>query len=90
MLTSKGGKKFSIIKLSNLVKYNLPKVKKHLEGVYGSDQEGLKLALKAYNSDAYKTVSIMAFGDSALPAKGINSGTVIAVMNPKIMPKSAS
>ena len=37
VLTSKGGKKFTIIKLSNLVKYNLPKVKKYLEGVFGSD-----------------------------------------------------
>ena len=90
VLTSKGGKTFSIIKLSNLVKYNMVKVKEHLSKIHGADQEGLNVALKAYNADSYKTVTIMAFGESALPAKKIGSGTVVAVMNPKLMPGSSS
>ena len=90
VLNSKAGKKFSILKLSNLVKYNVVKVKEHLARVLKNDEDGQKIALRAFNADAYKTVSFMAFGESALPAKNINSGTVVAIMNPKILPQSSS
>lgn len=32
----------------------------------------------------------MAFNDSALPAKMIPSGTVIGIMNPRLMPQTGS
>ena len=88
VLTSKGGKTFSILKLSDLVKYNMKRVKEFYARQFPNDQEGLKQALKSYNSDGYKTISVMAFNESTLPAKNIKSGTVIAVMNPRMMPPS--
>lgn len=55
VLTSKSGKKkFTILKLSDLVKYNMIRVKQHLEQQYAKDPEGLKFALSSYNSDGYK------------------------------------
>ena len=69
VLNSKGGKSFTILKLSDLVKYNMSRVKNHLTKLYNNDNEGLKIALKSYNSDCYKTITVMAFNDSALPAK---------------------
>ena len=54
VLTSKGGKSFTILKLSDLVKYNMTRVKQHLERQYANDPEGLKFALKSYNADGYK------------------------------------
>ena len=90
VLTSKGGKKFTIVKLSDLVKYNMARVKQHLERVHTGDAEGLKTALKAYNPDGYKTMSIMAFNESALPSKNIKSGTVVALCNPRMLPPSAN
>ena len=85
-MTSKGGKKFTILKLSNLVKYNMTRVRAHLESQYRDDKEGLKLALRNYNVDGYKQISVMAFGESALPAKSIPAGTIIAICNPRLMP----
>ena len=89
VLTSKGGKKFTIIKISDLVKYNMSRVKEHLGRQWGKDEESMKQALRAYNSDGYKTITLMCWGESALPAKEINSGTIIAIMNPRLMPPSS-
>ena len=75
------------------MKYNMTRVKQHLELQYAKDPEGLKFALSSYNSDGYKQISVIAFDESALPAKTIVSGTLIALMNPRMMPantKSAS
>ena len=88
VLTSKGGKTFSILKISDLVKYDMKKVREYYGRQYVNDQDGLKQALKSFNSDGYKTISIMAFNESALPAKNINSGTVIAVLNPRLLPQN--
>ena len=66
----------------------MPKVKEMLNRVHKDDQDQLKQALRSYNSDGYKVIGVMAFGNSALPAKNINSGTVIALMNPRLMPPS--
>ena len=90
VLTSKGGKRFTILRISDLVKYEMVRVKEQLTRLYGSDQEGLKFALKAFGSDGYKSLSVMAFGDCALPSKSIPSGTVIAVLNPRLMPPSSN
>ena len=91
VLTSKSGKKFTILVLSDLVKYDLNRVKKHLTQEYGKDQEGLKQALRSFNRDGYKTISVMVFGEAAaLDAKNINSGTVIAALNPRLMSPNSS
>lgn len=90
VLNSKGGKTFSILKVSDLVKYNMARVKEHLGRQFKNDQESLKHALKAFNPDGYKTISIMAFNECAVPAKNIGSGTVVAVLNPRLMPPSKS
>ena len=42
VLTSKGGKTFSILKLSDLVKYNMKRVKEFYGRKFANDQEGLK------------------------------------------------
>lgn len=90
VLTSQKGKKFTILKLSDLTKYDMNRVKSHLAKEYTKDEESLKIAQKSYNSDGYKTVSVMAFNDCALPAKQILSGTVVALINPRLMPPSNS
>jgi len=68
----------------------MTRVKEHLARQFDKDPEGLKQALKAFNSDGYKTISVMAFNESALPAKNIGSGTVIAILNPRLLPPSKS
>lgn len=49
VLTSKGGKKFTILKLSDLVKYDMSKVRAHLARQFPKDTEGQKQALKSFN-----------------------------------------
>mmetsp|Transcript_18862 Transcript_18862/g.25582 ORF Transcript_18862/g.25582 Transcript_18862/m.25582 type:complete len:173 (+) Transcript_18862:619-1137(+) len=90
VLTSKGGKKFTILKISDLVKYNMNRVKDSLLKTYASDQDGFKQAMRSFNSDGYKTFSLMAFNESALPAKNLPSGTVIAILNPRLLPANTS
>jgi hypothetical protein len=72
-MTSKNGKKFSILKLTDLVKYDLNKVKRALSAQVDTllakqlcDKEELALALKAYTPNGYKQMSIMCFGEAAL------------------------
>lgn len=38
-----------------------------------------------YNADGYKTINFLAFGDTSLPASKINAGTVLGVLNPRLM-----
>ena len=89
VLTSKNGKSFTILKLSDIVKYDLNKVKAHLAKEFSGDDVAMKTALKSYSTSGYKTISFLAFSDAALPAKNINSGTVIAILNPRLMSSSA-
>ena len=46
--------------------------------------------MKAYNSDGYKTISVMAFNESAEPIKKIPSGTIVALINPKLLPANSN
>ena len=43
--------------------------------------------LKAYTANGYKTISIMAFGESATAITKIRPGTILAVINPRLMPR---
>jgi len=38
-----------------------------------------------YNVDGYKTCKFLAFGDTSLPASKINAGTVLGLLNPRLM-----
>lgn len=85
VLTSKSGKNYTVLKLSDLVKHDVAKMKAMLGMTFGKDLEGYKTALRAFNSDGYKAVTLMAFGESALAAKKIPSGTVVAVLTPRLL-----
>ena len=86
VLTSKSnGKPFTIIKLSDIVKYDMAKVKSHIATQHKNDEKECKTALKAYSDDGYKSVSFFAFEKAAMPAKNITPGSVIAILNPRLM-----
>jgi hypothetical protein len=74
-----------------LLKYDLVKVRKlletqarvHLTG--DGVEEYVKLSEKSFNSNGYKTLKIMAFQEAATPMSKLNVGTIIGILNPKIM-----
>lgn len=68
---SKAGKPFIVLKFSDLTKYDLSKVRRHLAECYKEDKEGLKAANLAYNTNGYKTIKIMVFGDLATKVSNI-------------------
>jgi hypothetical protein len=51
-----------VLKFSDLVKYDMMKVQKHLATEFKYDAEGLKSALKSYSTNGYKVIQFMAFG----------------------------
>lgn len=53
----------------------------------GCDKDEIAQSLKAYTANGYKNLSFMAFGDAAPNMLNIRPGTVIAVINPRLMPK---
>ena len=66
--TAKSGKHFSVLKMSDLVKYDMSKVKKLLEtnaqnnqGTKEEQVEFVKISEKSFNSNGYKTLKVMAF-----------------------------
>jgi hypothetical protein len=63
-LQSKNNKKYRAIKVSDLVKYDIFKVKKHLEKTYSQDKDGYKMAEKSFNSNGYKVLKIMVFDEA--------------------------
>ena len=73
------------------MKYDLVKVRKlletqakvHLAG--DGVEEYVKLSEKSFNSNGYKTLKIMAFQEAATPMSKLNVGTIIGILNPKIM-----
>lgn len=83
-MPSKKGSKFAIFKLTDLVKYDLDKVKKYLDSQ--GDKEEAKLALKSFTPNGYKQMSVMAFGtEIALSMQNIKAGCIVMVINPKLM-----
>jgi len=73
------------------VKYDLVKVRKLLEAqakvhLTGDGvEEYVNLSEKSFNSNGYKTLKIMAFQEAATPMSKLNVGTIIGILNPKIM-----
>lgn len=53
----------------------------------GCDKDELMKSLKAYTPNGYKNLSFMSFGDASSKMHQIRPGTVIAVINPRLMPK---
>ena len=43
--------------------------------------------MKAYTPNGYKQISCMCFGEAAIKINSIRPGTIIAVINPRLMPK---
>lgn len=71
-ITGKNGKPFCIIKVSDLIKYDLNKVKEQLHNHLAlqiknnvCDKDEIQMALKAFTPNGYKAVSIMCFGESS-------------------------
>ena len=88
--TSKKGTKFCIMKLSDLNKYDLNKVKPtyttQLEKIEASKREAeIKALLKAFTPGGYKQVHLMVFGESALEVSKIKCGCVLQILNPMLM-----
>ena len=73
------------------MKYDLVKVRKLLETqakvhlIGDGIEEYVKLSEKSFNSNGYKTLKIMAFQEAATPMSKLNVGTIIGILNPKIM-----
>ena len=73
------------------MKYDLTKVRKLLETQAKSQltgdgvEEYVKLSEKSFNSNGYKTLKIMAFQEAATPISKLTVGTIIGILNPKIM-----
>jgi len=93
-MNSKNGKKFGIFKISDLVKYDLNQVKASLTSKLSTsiksgavDKDELAQSLKAYTPNGYKNLSFMSFGDASAKMHLIRPGTVVAVINPRLMPK---
>jgi hypothetical protein len=51
--------------------------------------EQVKHSEKSFNSNGYKTLKIMAFQDAAVPTSKLSIGTVIGILNPKLMKPQA-
>jgi hypothetical protein len=84
-MPSKKGTRFSIFKMTDLVKYDLNKVQKHFESSKCGPQE-TKLQMKQFTPNGYKQVSFMAFGNEvSISIQNIKAGCVIMVINPKLM-----
>ena len=91
-MTSKNGKKFAILKLTDLNKYDLDQVKKTLFSMLAAklkagtcEKDELELEMKAYGKNGYKQITIMCFGDSAQLVAKIRPGTVVQILNPKVL-----
>lgn len=64
-IASKNGKTFMILKLTDLVKYDMHKVKKQLALKYKNNSEFLKMAEKNISTNGYKTIKVMVFNELA-------------------------
>lgn len=98
-IKAKSGKQFSIMKVSDLVKYDMSKVRKLLEimapkpsnvqmmgGVgYTEVSEFVKVSEKSFNTNGYKSLKVMAFQEAATQISKLTIGTVIGLLNPKPM-----
>ena len=83
IIVSKTGKKFSILKISDLTKYDLNKLKSTLDQG-AQNAEETKLQMKSYTANGYKQVTLFCFGpESASYVQTLRAGCIILVLNPK-------
>ena len=68
------GKSYSVMKLTDLVKYDMSKIEK---------------GDKTFNTNGYKALRIMAFGEVASFVSKQTIGTVIGLLNPKPLKSAA-
>jgi hypothetical protein len=77
--TSKNGKTFSTFKFSNLVKYDMSKINKHIlnnEKLTAELPNFHKQASRSFNLDGYKTLRVMVFKDELCKKIGEKIGVV--------------
>ena len=94
IITSKRGKRFCIFKISDLVKYDLNRVKDILNSSLDPlieqgkcDKSEPETLLKNFTKNGYKQISFMVFGEAANRISDIRPGTIVCVINPRLMPK---
>ena len=87
VFSSKLGKRFAIVKLSDLNKYDLNLIQRVSQETMS--KEDLKAAMASYTGSGYKQISFMCFGDElAKEATNYRSGTIVAIINPRVMQSS--
>ncbi len=86
LMKSKKGKAYCNLKLSDLNKYDMSKVNKLLAHAFDNqDCDAQKIAKKCFNSNGYKTMRIIAFGDVANKLSKCSTGLVMGILNPRLM-----
>jgi hypothetical protein len=85
VLMSKNSKKYRVLKVTDLQKYDLFRVKKHLEQEAAALKDPLlaKIAEKSFNNNGYKLMKLMAFEEAMLELTKFQVGNVIGLVNPK-------
>lgn len=95
VITSKKGKKFSILKISDLTKYDLNKLKamnEQQEKGGAQKVDDTKNAMKSYTANGYKQVTLMCFGPEVSNyVQNLRVGCIVLVLNPKYLkPKESN
>lgn len=90
-INSKIGKKFMVFKISDLVKYDIDRVRTYLQEKFGKGEnmDEMKITMKSFTPSGYKNISFMAFGDSQLQIQNVRAGTILAIISPKLMKANA-
>ena len=86
---SKNNKRYTIAKITDLVKYDMNKVKKVLSERFKNDPESMKIAEKSFNTNGYKIVRLMAFDEALSETTKIQTGTIVGIVNPKPLKATA-
>lgn len=91
-IAGKSGKQFSIMKITDLIKYDMNKVRlqltEHLEDKIKKsvcDKDEIKTALKSFTTNGYKQIKIMCFEESATELTHLRPGVIIQLINPRLM-----
>lgn len=94
--TSGNGKKFMMLKLSDLVKYDTNQVKKHLSAILEPkiaagkcEKDELKIAMKSFSRNGYKQIGFTCFGECAESMFEYRHGVIVAILNPRLWKANA-
>lgn len=78
--TGRNGKTFLTFKFANLVKYDMSRLRKNvldkIEEVFDNNQQVMKQAARSFNTDGYKTLRIIVFGEDLCKAVAKKIGIV--------------